>query len=115
MCDERDAGSEPARAPVHGGYTGPPLRGNSFTSPIAMADRDWQDAGRPHVCKPCRSSTARCTWLAAVKIARLSSLRTFRVGKVVGVILARLQRQVEVGAEKGSTTFGCGVLDGVRT
>jgi hypothetical protein len=51
-------------------------------------------------------SAARCAWLAAVKIARLSALSTpSQVGDVRGVFLTRLKRQIKVGTQGRSTEF----------
>jgi hypothetical protein len=50
-------------------------------------------------------AAARCAWLAAVKIARLSALHVQPVGDVGGVFLTRLKRQIKVGTEERSTEF----------
>jgi hypothetical protein len=49
-------------------------------------------------------AAARCAWLAAVKIARLSAY-VQPVGDVGGVVFTRLKRQIKVGTEERSTEF----------
>src|ERR1051326_1787445 len=52
--------------------------------------------------QPVQEIDARCPWLAAVKMARLSSLSTLSQSRYGRVVLARLKRQIEVGTENAA-------------
>src|SRR4030081_3541910 len=65
-------------------------------------------------CRPLMKSAARCAWLAAAKIARLSDLENLQpVGDVGGVVLTRLKRQIQIRTEERGAEFGYEFFDRV--
>jgi hypothetical protein len=66
---------------------------------------------QPVACKLCRESAAFCAWLAAVKIARLSSWRT--VNQLTGQSVDLLAVENRVSLHKGNFDLhGCAFVVG---